>query len=73
LVVDGESGVLVAPLDIAGWATASKLLLDDEESIRLGHGAHSLWQERYRPERGLEHLEDAYRDALTPREDLEPE
>jgi len=71
LVAEGESGFLVRPDDPAAWAAAAGRLFDDELSMRLGDGAYGLWQQRYSPERGLANLEDAYREALTRREELE--
>ncbi len=71
LVAEGESGFLVKSDDPAAWAAAAGRLFDDELSMRLGDGAYRLWQHRYSPERGLANLEDAYREALIRREELE--
>lgn len=64
IVVDGSSGILVPPTDIAAWALGVQRLSDDGESIRLGEGAWQLWRERFSPRRGLTALENAYRHAL---------
>jgi len=64
LVKDGVSGVLVPPGVPEAWARAAERLSDDGESERLGEGAWQEWNEHYRPEKGLEHLERAYEDAL---------
>ncbi len=66
-VRDGESGFLAPPDDPTAWAEAARRLLDDEESGRLGRGARSLWEERYRPEQALDALEGAYRMAISQR------
>jgi len=65
-VADGVSGRLVAADDPRAWVGAVEEL-DDEGSMRLGAGAHRLWEERYSPERGIEGLESAYRDAIAVR------
>jgi glycosyltransferase involved in cell wall biosynthesis len=65
LVADEISGLSVTPADVVAWADAVERLLDDEESLRLGQGAHRLWSDRYSPERGLVELEAAYREAVT--------
>jgi glycosyltransferase involved in cell wall biosynthesis len=62
-IVDGVSGRPVAVDDPRAWAEALGRL-DDEASAQLGAGALRLWEERYSPERGLEGLESAYRDAI---------
>jgi glycosyltransferase involved in cell wall biosynthesis len=59
--VDEEtSGLLAPPADVGGLRNAAIRLLDDDESLRLGEGAHRLWLERLTPEQGLRALEDAY-------------
>ncbi len=63
-LVDERSGSLVLSGDPAAWAAAAERLLDDAESVRLGDGAYRAWRERYSPERGLEALEDVYREAI---------
>ncbi len=65
LVEDGSSGILVRPGDVAAWTAAVERLTDDAEAERMGERAWRLWQERYSPERGLAHLEAAYRAALS--------
>jgi glycosyltransferase involved in cell wall biosynthesis len=62
-VADGLSGRLVPPDDATAWAEAMGSL-DDAESLRLGVGALRLWDERFSPERGLNGLETAYREAV---------
>jgi glycosyltransferase involved in cell wall biosynthesis len=64
LVEDDVSGLLLPPGDQAAWIDGVKRLLDDGEADRLGRGALALWERDYTPERGLERLEDAYRDAM---------
>ena len=63
-VEDGSSGLLVNPGDRSAWAQASRRLLDDSLSERLGEGAFRLWTARFGPERALENLESSYREAL---------
>ena len=58
------TGLLVPPRDAEGWGAALERLRDDDESIRLGSAALDLWKERYSPDRGLESLESAYREAI---------
>jgi len=65
IVRDGVSGVLVPADDPRAWTEALTRLLDDGESLRLGAGAHRLWQKHYTPLRALRNLEGAYRAALT--------
>ena len=62
-VEDEVSGRLVPPDVPAAWAEAMRAL-DDVASSRLGGGAYAAWRDRYSPERGLEALEFAYRDAM---------
>jgi glycosyltransferase involved in cell wall biosynthesis len=62
-IVEGVSGRPVAVDDPRAWAEAVRGF-DDEASTRLGAGALRIWEERYSPERGLEGLEAAYRDAI---------
>lgn len=62
-IVDGVSGRPVTVDDPRAWAEAVRGF-DDEASTRLGAGALRIWEERYSPERGLEGLEAAYRDAI---------
>jgi glycosyltransferase involved in cell wall biosynthesis len=64
LVRDNASGLLVRPGNTGDWAEAIERLLEDRESERLGQGAYRLWQQQYTPERGLENLESAYREAI---------
>jgi glycosyltransferase involved in cell wall biosynthesis len=64
-VEEGVSGLLAAPGDAASWAAAAARLADDSESERLGDGAHRMWRERFSPERGLQDLEAAYREAMS--------
>lgn len=62
-IVDGVSGRPVAVDDPRAWAGAVERL-DGEASAQMGAGALRLWEERYSPDRGLEGLEAAYRDAI---------
>lgn len=62
-IVDGVSGRPVRVDDPRAWAEAVETL-DDEASAQLGRGALGMWEERYSPERGLDGLEAAYRDAI---------
>ena len=64
LVEHDVNGLLVDLDDQEGWRAASARLGDDRESLRLGDGAFSTWQERFTPELGLSHLERAYSDAM---------
>jgi glycosyltransferase involved in cell wall biosynthesis len=58
------SGLVVPARDPAALATAIERLTDDRESERLGKGARRAWQDRFSPERNLEALEAAYKQAL---------
>lgn len=62
-IVDGVSGRPVTVDDPRAWAEAVRGL-DDGASAQLGAGALRMWEERYSPERGLEGLEGAYREAI---------
>ena len=64
IVAEGISGYLPAHDDPREWIDAVTKLSDDGEVRRLGEGAWSIWDRDYRPERGLEELERAYRAAL---------
>lgn len=64
LVEEGESGILVHPMDVAGWVAAVGRLTDDTESERMGERAWQLWRDHYSPGRGLNSLEAAYGAAL---------
>ncbi len=64
VVVEEETGLLVEPGDARGWEDAVRRLSDDHEACRLGEAAYGRWKERFSPERGLELLENAYRQAL---------
>jgi glycosyltransferase involved in cell wall biosynthesis len=64
LVEPDMNGLLVDLDDDEGWRSAVARLRDDAESVRLGAGAFSTWQERFAPETALAHLERAYRDAI---------
>lgn len=63
LVQDGESGLLVPPGDPRAWEEAVEGLMDDSEAERLGQGAWDRWHDHHSPERGIEDLEEAYRQA----------
>jgi glycosyltransferase involved in cell wall biosynthesis len=58
------SGLVVPPDDPAALASAIERLTDDKESERMGKGARRAWQERFSPERNLQALEAAYKQAL---------
>jgi glycosyltransferase involved in cell wall biosynthesis len=64
VVTPGETGLLVDLLDRAGWVEAVERVADDAEAIRLGEAARARWQSSFSPERALENLEAAYRDAV---------
>lgn len=64
VVTDGVSGLLVDPEKKMEWRNAVGRLLDDQESKRLGEGAHQCWEDHYSPQRALQRLEAAYREAL---------
>ena len=65
MVQEGVTGFLAEPDDAASWADRVRSLSGDEDALRLGRGALSSWSQRYSPDRGLEGLERAYRDAMT--------
>jgi glycosyltransferase involved in cell wall biosynthesis len=62
-LVGPETGALAPPDDVGAWSQAVGRLDDDVESARLGEGALRAWRERYSPERGVEALVAAYREA----------
>jgi glycosyltransferase involved in cell wall biosynthesis len=64
-VPEGTSGVLVPPGDPRALREAAIRLLDNDLSLQLGEGAHSLWLEAMTPEQGLRALEEAYASAET--------
>jgi glycosyltransferase involved in cell wall biosynthesis len=64
IVDDNVSGLLVEPGDRNGWAASVERLSNDAESRRLGEGAWRLWSERFTPDHGRKHLENAYEHAL---------
>lgn len=63
-VEDGVTGSLVEPEDPSAWVEAASRLMNDTESERMGIAALQRWRERFSPERGLDGLERAYREAL---------
>ena len=65
LVEDGVSGLLLQSLAATDVTAAAERLLDDEEAVRMGEAAWATWRDRFSPERGLAHLEQAYRLAAT--------
>jgi glycosyltransferase involved in cell wall biosynthesis len=65
VVAEEESGLLLPPDDAEAWRDGVRRLMDDAEVERLGRGARMLWEERYTPERGLDGLEAAYREAIS--------
>jgi glycosyltransferase involved in cell wall biosynthesis len=63
-VVDGVSGLLVAPGDTAGLKRALvKLLLDRKLAARMGAAARESVRLRFAPERVIPKLEDLYEAA----------
>ena len=64
-VIEDETGFTVETGDAAGWRDAARQLCEDELSVRLGRAAHSLWANRFSPERGLAMLEESYAQALS--------
>jgi glycosyltransferase involved in cell wall biosynthesis len=69
LVVDGETGLLVPPGDVAALRTALERLLGDAElRRRLGEAGRTRIREQFSWERAVSLTVTAYRDALpTPR------
>ena len=68
LVLDGQSGVLVAPRDSEGLAEALVALLGDPDlRARLGQRGEDLWSERWRLETWIGRIEDLYEDLLANR------
>lgn len=67
LVVDGESGFLVADHTVEAWTEALRGIEDPSHSRTLGTAARELWQKEYSPQRGLEALEEAYTRAVAHR------
>ncbi|HXF97246.1 MAG TPA: glycosyltransferase family 4 protein [Gaiellaceae bacterium] len=68
VIADGETGFTVAFGDDEGWRTAARAFADDHVAMRLGAAAYERWRTEYSPERGLELLEFAYREALAERD-----
>jgi glycosyltransferase involved in cell wall biosynthesis len=62
VVVDGTTGLFVAPRSEA-WERAINQLQDDEESHRLGAGAYEAWLNEYSPPANLRQLERIYGEA----------
>ena len=63
-VVDGVSGLLIAPGDTAGLKRAlGKLLLDRQLAARMGAAARESVRLRFAPERVIPQLEDLYEAA----------
>ena len=60
LIEEGVNGLLVEPDDEVGWREAVERLMDDDESRRMGRGAHETWRERFSPARATSQLEEAY-------------
>jgi L-malate glycosyltransferase len=70
LLVDGESGLLVAPRDPAALASALIRLVDEPElAATLGRNARRRAQERFSIEAMVEATEAVYRDLLLERHD----
>lgn len=67
LVEDDVSGALVEPGSVPALAAALSRLRDPALSVRLGEGAHRLWEREHRPEVALERLLAAYRGEAGPR------
>lgn len=63
--VVGDAGVLLSPLDPAGWADALERLVDDREEAQRLRVAGRLRAAGYSSERSAAALVEAYRKALT--------
>lgn len=64
LVSDGRTGLLVPPLDAAGWAGALTRLLDDPGgAARLGAAGRALVRRDFTIDRTAERTEAVYREA----------
>jgi glycosyltransferase involved in cell wall biosynthesis len=64
VVVDGVSGVLVAPGDGATLSRAlRRLLLDREAAARIGAAGRETVRARFAPEKALAQLEEVYADV----------
>jgi len=65
VVEDGETGLLVAPGDVAGLALAlARLLADADERQRMGRAARRRFVERFEIGRVLRQLGDGYAEVL---------
>ena len=68
LVTSGETGVLVPPLDPAGWARALERVLGDGDfSRRVARAGRELVRRDFTLERTAERTEAVYREALARR------
>ena len=64
-LIDGETGLLVAPGDSGAIATAVARLLDDRElAVRLGRAARDLISMKFSVERMVRSTEDLYMELL---------
>ena len=64
LITDGETGLLVPPLDPAAWARAVTRMLEDGELRRkLARAGQALVRDRYTMARTAERTEAVYREA----------
>lgn len=68
VVVEGTTGLLAPPGDVAGWRDPVTRLIDQGEAVRLGSGALSFWRDRFTPRHGLVSLEAAYESAVRRRQ-----
>jgi glycosyltransferase involved in cell wall biosynthesis len=63
VVEDSVTGLVLPAGDAGAWARAVERLIDDSESERMGQAAWGRWSERFTPEKGLQNLENAYRET----------
>ncbi len=67
-VVDGETGLLVAPGDVDALARALRALIYDPElRVRMGRAARARFEERFTLERQLSAMSALYRELATSR------
>jgi L-malate glycosyltransferase len=64
IVVDGETGLIVNPLDVEGAASCFEALLDNNLRERLGRGARLLVEQRFEWEKTAVELENVYANVL---------
>jgi glycosyltransferase involved in cell wall biosynthesis len=72
LIVSGETGVLVPPLDPVAWARALARVLDDGEFAgRIARSGRELVRREFTLDRTAERTEAVYREALERRRSLD--